>query len=186
MGNRRRQGIGGGIKGAGVEAEKGSMGRLSLLLAFLLALPSSAASKSQITCACEWSPWTHVHYLSCLEIQPDGRTARVISQQPFTDETECNANATRAETTPPPAPPVPSKRAPAALEGADGVNCECEWSPWKSNYLLSCTAWHGSGQSMKILDRMAFGSKGKKSQAERSCLAAKSVIERKTSVLRAP
>jgi hypothetical protein len=143
----------------------------------LMLLPAPAMASWQVTCACEWNPFTHVNYLSCAELRPDGRANPLVSQLPFNSESECTAAASRAQTGGAPS----GGREPAASRAPEEVSCECDWNPWRANFLLSCTGWYGDGPSVRILDRLPFGGpKGRKGEAERSCMAAKSSIEKKT------
>jgi hypothetical protein len=143
---------------------------MPLALALLYALVSQSVQAAYpLTCGCEWSPWTRTHYLSCIEVRSDGKGTPVVSQRPFASDSECE-NAAKVEKSP--------SREPGAALQADSVGCECDWNPWRSNFLLSCTAWRGDKPGVRIVNQLAFGSaKGHKSEAERSCLKAKDSLE---------
>jgi hypothetical protein len=151
-----------------------------IMLCFLLA-PTASSAAWQTACGCEWNPWTKVTYLSCAELRSDGSSHRVISQQPFDSTHDCEAAASRIEKG-----PSATARAPAGRLSASDVDCNCEWNPWKSNFLLSCSALRGDSAPVRIIDRMAFGApKGQRQEAERSCMTAKLEIEKKAAALRA-
>jgi hypothetical protein len=143
------------------------------------AAPPRIALLFVVACGCEWNPWTHVTYLSCAELRPDRGAIPLISQKPFATDGDCRAEASRSEEVL--ASQVPPKREPTATRSpAEGVECECSWSAWRANFLLTCTGWRGGEPPIRILDRLPFGaSKGRRGDAEKSCLQAKSAIEQR-------
>lgn len=114
-----------------------------------------------------------MNYLSCAELKADGSSSSLVSQQPFNREADCRTEAVRVQAMTP-----KGRREPASRDAAREVSCECDWSPWRMNFLLSCTAWFEDAPAVRMVDRMPFGSpRGRRGDAEKSCFAAKSSIE---------